>query len=170
MISMPLFASEMKKLRAKLPKDVEATMRRHEAAGTVVDPEYKQAYAVINKRHIFQPGPEEWPAHLNGAPGSFGTDIYRYMWGLSEACPNGTLKDWDRLDRLHEITIPVLVTSGKNDELTPPQAAAVKKRLPHAEQKIFELSSHMAPVEEPAEYRETVEAFLERAETKSPSQ
>ena len=53
-----------------------------------------------------------------------GTPVYRALWGMSEWNADGKLHDWDVRDRLHEIRVPTLVTSGRYDECTPEPAEA----------------------------------------------
>jgi proline-specific peptidase len=162
MVSMPLFREEMAKLRKSLPKGVNDILDKYEANGNFDDPKYKQAYAVFTKKHIFRG--EEWPPHLNSPHNPFGDNVYRTMWGANEAYPNGSLKNWDRLDRLKEISVPTLITSGQYDELTPLQAEMTKTRIPNSKQIIFKESGHMPHVEEPGSYRNQVEIFLENIE------
>jgi pimeloyl-ACP methyl ester carboxylesterase len=82
------------------------------------------------------------------------------MWGASEAFANGTMKNWDIIARLHEITEPVLITSGQYDELTPEQALITNKNIAGSKIKIFTAGSHCTHVEHEAEYLKTVEDFL----------
>ena len=69
--------------------------------------------------------------------------------------------------RLGEIGIPALVTAGRYDEATPAIAATLSHGLPHAELVIFEQSAHMAHAEEPERYRQVLDDFLTRIETRS---
>src|SRR5919198_724152 len=57
--SFPDFVAEANRLRALLPPEVEATLRRHEEAGTTDDPEYVEACNVFYERHLFRLDP--WP-------------------------------------------------------------------------------------------------------------
>src|SRR5690348_16588753 len=50
--SFPDFVAEANRLRADLPRDVEATLRRHEEAGTTDDPAYMEACQVFYARHV----------------------------------------------------------------------------------------------------------------------
>src|SRR5215213_5685585 len=59
--SFPDFVSEANRLRADLPPEVEATLRRHEEAGTTDDPEYMDGM-VFYKRHVCRLDP--WPAEV----------------------------------------------------------------------------------------------------------
>lgn len=162
MVSMPLFMQEMHTLRRALPGSVRKTLEQHERNSTTDSVEYQAAYNIFFHRHIFRP--EHWPPHLNSPPDSFGKTVYNTMWGPSEAYIDGTLKTWNRLDDLSKLTLPVLITSGRYDELTPRQANETRARIPHAQQVIFEHSAHLPHAEEPSAYRRTVEQFLDTIE------
>ena len=86
--------------------------------------------------------------------------VYHTMNGPSEFHVIGTLKSWDITDRLHEITTPTLLVSGRHDEATPLIVGQIHERIPGAEWALFEESSHMPHVEEPEAFLERVEAFL----------
>ena len=69
--------------------------------------------------------------------------------------------------RLGEIGIPALVTAGRYDEATPAIAETLSHGLPNAELVIFEQSAHMAHAEERERYRQVLDDFLTRIETRS---
>ncbi|HEU5422872.1 MAG TPA: proline iminopeptidase-family hydrolase, partial [Nitrolancea sp.] len=50
--SMCQWVEEANRLRAELPPETQATLLRHEAAGTTDSPEYQQAMAVFYGRHV----------------------------------------------------------------------------------------------------------------------
>ena len=41
------------------------------------------------------------------------------MWGRCEWRPSGSLASYERVDRLRDIPVPVLLTCGRFDEATP---------------------------------------------------
>ena len=106
------------KLRAELPADVQATLDRHEAAGTYDDPEYMEACLVFYSRHVCR---IEWPPEVAATFEWLERDptVYRTMNGPSEFHIIGSCKDWQVKDRLHEIRVPTLIVSGRHDEATP---------------------------------------------------
>jgi proline-specific peptidase len=91
-------------------------------------------------------------------------EIYHTMAGPSEFHVTGTLKEWDIRDRLGEIRLPTLVTSGRYDEATPPIAETVHRGIAGSEWVIFERSAHNAHLEEEDEYRRVVNDFMRRVE------
>ena len=157
--SIPLWVSEANRLRAELPADVQETLVRHEDAGTTDDPEYTAAVRVFYDRHLCR---VPWPDCVKRSFAQIDEEptVYHTMNGPSEFHVIGSLKTWDITDRLHEITTPTLLVSGRHDEATPLIVGQIHERIPGAEWTIFEESSHMPHVEEPEAFLERVEAFL----------
>jgi proline-specific peptidase len=90
--------------------------------------------------------------------------IYGAMWGPSEFECTGALREWDVRGRLDEIHVPVLVTGGRFDEITPAIHESTYAALPNARIHIFEHSSHMPFVEETDEFVRVVADFLSDVE------
>lgn len=68
---------------------------------------------------------------------------------------------FDALDRLGEISVPVLVISGEADKLAPAKhAAALADRVPGARARIIPGAGHFVMAERPAETNEAIAAFL----------
>ena len=93
-------------------------------------------------------------------------EVYHTMNGPSEFHVTGTLKYWNIIDRLGEIHVPTLVTTGRYDEATPLIGETVNRGIPGSEWVIFEQSSHMAHAEEPGRYLEVLTHFLDRVEAR----
>jgi L-proline amide hydrolase len=162
--SIPQWIAEANRLRRELPQEVEETLRHHEEAGTTNDPAYEEAMQVFYQRHVcrLDPWPEPWERAL--AKLMANPEVYNTMFGPSEFHATGTLKEWEIRDRLDEIQLPTLVTSGRYDEATPAIAETVHRGIAGSEWVIFEQSSHMAHLEEEDEYRRVVEDFMRRVE------
>jgi L-proline amide hydrolase len=158
--SMPLWISETSRLRADLPPDVQETLTRHEEAGTTDDPGYRAAVEVFNARHVCRLVPNPDCVQRTTAQIRANPTVYETMNGPSEFHVVGSLQTWDISDRLHEITTPTLLVSGRHDEATPLIVGQIHERIPGAGWELFEESSHMPHVEEPEAFLETVEAFL----------
>lgn len=164
--SMIQWVSEANRLRADLPPDVQATLLKHEGAGTYDDPAYQQAMQEFYNRHVCRvvPNPDcvvrsfeklaQWP------------EVYFTMNGPSEFHVIGTLKHWDITARLGEIHAPTLVIGGRFDEATPLITETVHRGIAGSEWVIFEQSSHMPHVEEPDRYIHVLDDFLTRVESR----
>jgi L-proline amide hydrolase len=162
--SFPAFVREANVLRADLPPEVEATLRRHEEAETTGDPEYMEACLVFYKRHVCRLA--EWPDEINRAFGAIDEDptVYHTMNGPSEFHVIGSIRDWQAEDRLGEIDVPTLVISGRHDEATPALQEVLVAGIPETEQVVLEQSSHMPFWEERDAYMAAVADFLARHE------
>jgi L-proline amide hydrolase len=159
--SYPDFFSEANRLRQELPAEVQATLARHEEAGTIDDPEYEEACMAFYSRHLCRLDP--WPPELVEAFSWFERDPTvsetlngRGFHGL------GSLKDWSTRDRLGEIRVPVLLVSGRYDEMTPALQEAMKSAIPDCEWVLFEESSHVPHMEERERYMQVVGDWLAR--------
>jgi proline-specific peptidase len=151
---------EAGRLKDELPEE----MRRALDELTPQDPEYAAAEDEFWRRHVCIVEP--WPDFVVKGRAGKNPQVYRTIWGESEWNANGQLKDWDVRERLSEIDVPTLVTSGRFDECTPKLAEEAANLIPGAEQVLFEESSHMAFVEEPEHYRAVLADFLARAESR----
>jgi pimeloyl-ACP methyl ester carboxylesterase len=78
-----------------------------------------------------------------------------------------TLRDFracdafNALERLGEVTVPLLAITGEGDQLMPPKfAAALADRVPGARARIIPGAGHFVMVEQPAETNAAIAAFL----------
>jgi L-proline amide hydrolase len=159
--SIPLWVEEANRLRSDLPPEVQETLKRHEEAGTTDTSEYEDAVRVYYDRHLCR---VPWPDCVERSFALIAEDptVYHTMNGPSEFHCIGSLKTWDITDRLHEISTPTLLVSGRHDEATPYIIEQIHTRIPGAQWQVFEESSHMPHVEEPQAFLEAVEEFLEK--------
>jgi proline-specific peptidase len=162
--SMRQWVVEANRLRAELPADVQATLLKHEEAGTTKDPAYQKAMMVFYQRHLCRLDP--WPEELNRTFSGMmhNAEVYNTMNGPSEFHVIGNLKDWDITHRLGEIDVPTLVLSGRYDEATPAIAETVHRGIRGSEWVIFENSSHGPHLEERERHLQVLAEFLERLE------
>jgi pimeloyl-ACP methyl ester carboxylesterase len=145
--SAPRWATEAKRLHEELPPGLDE----------------KEGEKEFWRRHICRLDPE--PEPLARARAKFGKPVYETMWGPNEFTVTGTLKDWDVVDRLGEIRLPTLLTSGRHDECTPALVEPLHRGIAGSEWVVFEESAHVSYLEEPERYLEVVDGFLERVES-----
>ena len=160
--NMQTWVAEANRLRRELPDDVQATLLKHEEAGTITDPEYVAASRVFYDRHVCRVIP--WPPEVARTFAIMDEDntVYRNMNGPTEFHVIGTMKDWAIEDRLSEITAPTLLISGRHDEATPEVVRPYVENVPGIRWVLFEDSSHMPHVEEKALCLSTVSDFLKQ--------
>jgi pimeloyl-ACP methyl ester carboxylesterase len=144
--SAPRWAVAAARLYAALPPGLEA----------------KEAEEEFKRRHICRLDPE--PPVLAESRKTWNAQVYETMWGPTEFTVTGTLKAWDVVDRLGELDVPALITSGRHDECTPALVEPLHQGIRGSEWVLFEDSSHTPYLEEPERYLATVGSFLERVE------
>jgi proline iminopeptidase len=157
---MPHLISELERLRAALGPETVSMMQKHEAQGTYNHPEYLAAVTILNYRHVCRL--PEWPAPVRRSLDDWNMAPYETMQGPNEFLYIGNLKDWSRIPDLPRLTLPVLITTGEHDELTPACALRMKLALPNAELKVFANASHMPFYENPQDYYPALLDFLDR--------
>jgi proline iminopeptidase len=86
------------------------------------------------------------------------------MWGAAEFTSTGSLRDFDRSDRLGELRLPVLFLAGRQDEARPETIADFQRRVPGARMVVFENSAHATYRTETARYVAVVREFLNSVE------
>ena len=156
--------AEANLLRAKLPAEVQETLKKHEEAGTTDDPAYVSATDVYYRRHLCRLNP--WPDCLNRTLEKLGQDpeVYNTMWGPTEFHCTGRLQNWNIESQLGEIHIPTLILSGEYDESTPAINEVLHREIPDSEWVLFEESSHMPHLELTPKYLQVLTNFLTRVE------
>ena len=162
--SIPTWTAEARRLRLDLPDEVRDTLDRHEAAGTIDDPEYLAAAQVFYDRHVCRvvPNPEE----VQRSTEQFTQDptVYLTMNGPTEFHCIGTIKDWTIEDRVHAISVPTLLLTGAYDEATELTNRPFAENIPDVRWTVFPESSHMPFVEEPEAYDAAVLGFLDEVD------
>jgi L-proline amide hydrolase len=158
--SYPLWRQEMEVLRGQLPAGVDATLRRHEAAGTTDSQEYFAAMRGFYDRHVCRivPWPRDYLASFMEIYNN--PTVYATMNGPAEFHVTGTLRDWSVVDCLADIAVPTLLISGGHDEATPASVRPYQERIPDVVWEIFEESSHLPHLEEPERFNAVLIGFL----------
>lgn len=158
--SMQLWVEGAAELRAQLPAATQAALARHEADGTVTDPEYLAATAEFYRRHVcrVEPMPKDFAdseAQMEAEP-----TVYHTMNGPNEFHVIGTLRDWTVIERLPAIIAPVLVVAGEFDEATPATWQPYVDNIADVRSHVFPDTSHCTHLEKPAEFRAVIADFL----------
>jgi len=162
LLSTPDWIEDANALRRQLPEDVQATLARHEAAGTTDHPDYEAAADVFYSRHVWGGQRLDPPSACSGAPGN--QFIYEYMWGPTEFYATGNLVDYDVTGRLGELDLPVLLIAGEFDEATPERMAEFQALIPGARLEIIADAAHATISRQTADYLRVLRAFLDDAE------
>lgn len=163
-LSVQSWVEDMDKCLNGFPDSIQNVIRKGQQEGSMDTEEYEVAIAQFNNRHLCR---VPWPEYALRTFSGVGEEVYFTMWGTSEFACSGNLKDYERADRLGEITVPALITSGRYDETRPETAKWYQSLLPGSELVIFEHSSHCPHIEEEEAYLETISNFINRVEESS---
>ena len=159
--SVPAFATATRRLKESLPAEVQRTLDEHETAGTTDDEAYDEAAMAYYTR---------WICRLDSLAGP--CDALRQQPQRRRVCHHARAgvegdrepQGWDVTERLGELALPVLVTSGRYDEMSEAVVSPLVAGIRGAEWEVFENSAHFAPVKEPDRYRDVLTTFLDRIE------
>jgi proline iminopeptidase len=160
--SMPTWVADCADLLEQQPAEVIKVIRDHEASGFTACPEYQAAILGFYREHFCRLDP--WPECLERSFAESGAHVYHVMNGPSEFSVTGSLKDWDVMDRLGEITIQTLVIGGRYDECRPSHLEEMHRRIPGSRFAILEDASHLCFAERPTEFAALVNSFLDETE------
>ncbi|CAN5489502.1 proline iminopeptidase-family hydrolase [soil metagenome] len=160
--SMALWMAAAAELRALLPADTQAALDRHEAAGTLTDPEYVAATEEFYRRHVCRIAP--MPQDFIDSDQQMLADptVYYTMNGPTEFHVVGTLQTWSVIDRLPQTTAPTLVVAGEFDEATPATWEPFVEHIPDVRSHVFPDASHCSHLEKPEEFRAVIAEFVAR--------
>lgn len=145
-------------LRALLSSVSQRAFAEADSTGNFESKALQVAEAEYLSRFVWRGG--AWPEALLRATEERNIYQYLHLWGPKEWKVIGTLRDYERLDALPRLALPVLLTAGRYDEATPAAIAEAAARLPQARTMLFERSAHLAMLEEPAAYVKTLRRFL----------
>lgn len=161
--SVPEYEREVAGWVRDLPSEARTALQHYAAIGDLGHADYQAAYEVFAQRHIYRQSPV--PESLMRAGQNMrGNPVFEYMWGPNDLVVTGTLKMWDRSNRLGEINVPTLITCGQYDEVSPRCAQTLQQGIPGAELYIFEQSAHMPHLEETDNYLHVLRDFMHRVE------
>ncbi len=147
--SVPFWLTELARLRAGLPPEVEEVLRRHEAAGTTGSEEYQATMLAFYDRHVCRVRPyPEWLQRTFDELAA-NPEVYFTMNGPSEFHVIGPLKDFDILGEIGRIEAPTLLFCGEFDEVTPATVRQAHEAIPGSQLVVLDGCSHMAQAERP---------------------
>jgi proline iminopeptidase len=159
-LSTKLWIADQKKYLSELEIEVQHIISEAESIGNYSSSEYQNAMMLYYRKHMCNM--QEWPEPLQRTFAKLGQAVYNYMWGASEFTVTGTLKNYDRIEKLKEIKIPVLFTAGRFDEASPDSTLIYKNNLPGSEIYIFEDATHSHHLEKKDEYNSVIKSFLKK--------
>ncbi len=162
LLSTSRWTDDQQKYIEQLPEKTRKAILQCEQTGEYDSPEYQNAMMEFYRKHVCRL--ENWPEYLNRAFSELNLAQYEYMWGPSEFTVRGSLKNYERVDQLSKIELPVLFTCGEYDEATPATTGYYQENLPGSRLHIFQDASHEHHLEKTEEYLQVVNDFLSDVE------
>jgi proline iminopeptidase len=164
LLSTPIWIGDAKILLKKLPQNIQDTIYKYERLKEYKSPSYIEATNYFYSRYL---SVKRWPiiapSGCEGALG-FNEQPYNYMWGPTEFNATGTLKNFDRTNRLHEIKQPVLFIAGQYDEARPETMYSFQKLVPGSKVVIIDNAGHKKAIDQPVLYTNALREFLNEVE------
>ena len=145
--------SKQRAMESEFPMD-EAALDRLFSGQMRDNEDFRESFAQIQPLYTVERDPAAEAERLPEIPFRYET----HNWAFSRNQPG-----YDLVDRLPEIQVPVLVTVGRHDWITPLEASQeLAAGLPNSELVVFEHSGHSPQLEEQPLYLQTVRGFLSR--------
>ncbi|KAI6129813.1 Alpha/Beta hydrolase protein [Pisolithus croceorrhizus] len=113
--SMQLWMEAAAQLRLQLPQDVQETLNKHEAEGTITDEAYQRATQVFYEHFLCRRVPMPEPLKSTFSWIEKDPTVYMTMNGPNEFFIMGSLKTWSIIDELHKISVTTLLINGRYD-------------------------------------------------------
>ncbi|MFW6263495.1 MAG: proline iminopeptidase-family hydrolase [Thermotogota bacterium] len=145
----------------RMPQEVQTAIEEGERRSDFGEA-YQAAMMAYYQKHVCRIEP--WPESLNEAFSKLNMDVYMTMWGPSEFTITGKLKDFDVMDKVQTIDVPVLLTCGDMDEASPKTCKDYQLAFDNASLAVIPNSSHLHQVEQPETYKLVVKQFLQDLE------
>lgn len=163
-LSMERWIADQRVWLLELSRQAQDAIRKAEATGAFETPEYKSAVSAFYALHVCRVDP--WPDFVQRAlsPEKMGQQVNLHMCGPSEFSITGTLKNYERVDRLKEIKTPTLFICGRYDEATPAATDYYHRNMPGSRFVVIEDASHLSWSEQPAAFNRVVGDFLKHSE------
>jgi proline iminopeptidase len=163
--SSPLFSTDLwiadaDTLIATLPDSVQQVIRYHESINDYEHPDYQNAVKLYYSLYVTRKErPKADRSHLNLVSGK---EIYEYMWGPSEFTSTGTLRNYDRLEQLKTVSVPVLLFTGEYDEARPTTVQYYQSLIPDATYREIPNAAHSTLNDNKEETLRVVMEFLRK--------
>ena len=163
-LSIERYIQDKVKLLETLPDSISKVIKKNELEGTLDSPDYMPAMMVFLGQFFARKQP--WSDELNMAFATLNRDMGGYLFGPNEFSVTGTLKNYDRTDRLGEIKLPTLFIAGQYDACTPATSKYYQSLIPGAELVIIENAGHLTMQDNAEADIKAIRDFLDKLEKK----
>jgi len=160
-ISTPRWIEDAGQRVQSLPKDTQGVIMAAKASGQYDTPEFKAANEAYEGQFLARTPLDQWRIpECESTPVEFNTDVYQQMWGPSEFVVTGTLRDYDRIQRLSEVKLPTLFLIGEYDEVSLATIREYQARVPGSIVKVIPGAAHMINVDQPQAFSAAIAEFV----------
>lgn len=161
-LSSKLWLDDAEYLISQLPDSIQQILKLHQINRTTDSEEYLSATKYFDNKYLIRTQP--WPRFPECDSLFFNETIYNYMWGPTEFYATGNLINYDVLNRLAEIDIPVLLIVGEFDEARPETIENIKHLFPNARLEVINDAAHVSYIDKPDVFNTIVKDFLKSIE------
>ena len=158
-LSSQEWGESTKALLQTLPDSLVQAVAIADSTGNFDTPGYTMAMDLFYENFVF--GDRLIEEDLDSMMDTYNPAVYEYMWGPSEFSVSGTLGDFDVVNDLKKVNVPVLFTVGEFDEISSETVKEWAMRVPDSRVVIFAGSSHMTPWNAPNESIQVQRLFLD---------
>lgn len=162
--SAKLWAKEQHRLIKFMSVEEQKAIQKAEEKNNFSGKGYLKANKHFMELYATGPFAKEDPEYLTRKKNT-GKMSYLIAWGPNEYTPNGNLKNFDYTNKLKQIKIPTLITSGIDDLSTPLIAKTMYDAIPNARWELFAHSRHMPFIDEHDLYLKKLSNWLKQKES-----
>ena len=146
-------------IKRHLPPDIQSRLAALDAKQAYDSPEYQNLMMnELYTKTLCRTQP--WPEPVSRTFRHVNDKIYNLMQGKSEFLVTGTLKDWERWDRLPEIKVKTLTVGARYDEMDPEDLKKMAALMPDAGYAFCPNGSHFCMWDDQRIYFEQLLRFL----------
>lgn len=160
-LSSPMWLKDADTLLSTLPDSIQQAVKVNEQSKSYSNPVYQQAVQVYYQNFVARKLP--WSSDMDSCFLQTGQS-YQYMWGPSEFTATGSLKTYDRTNRLGEIRVPTLFIAGEFDEARPSTVKYYQSLVPGAKFELIEGAGHLTMQDKPEQSNKVIFDFLDSIE------
>jgi proline iminopeptidase len=154
-----LWKADADTLIMTLPDSVQRAIHTGEQTGDFESASYQMANEVYAKN--FGIRKTRLTSELDTVQASGSKFIYNYMWGPTEFTATGTLKAYDNLDALEDVTVPTLFITGEFDEARPETVRYFQSMVPGSKFVMIEGAGHGTMHDNRAQNIGAIKTFLD---------
>lgn len=165
LLSTPRWIEDANALVESLPVDARDAIKAAKSSGKYDTAEFAAANEVFAAQFSWRTPRDQWRLpDCDSTPVRFNKELYQYMWGPSEFVSTGTLRDYDRIERLRELKLPTLFLVGEYDEARPETVREFQARVPGSIVKVIPGAAHMVNIDQTQAFNEAIAEFLASVE------